>query len=237
MPIGIGASLRRAKRFNRSPGRKKYILSLVLFGANISALVIGGVVGVMDEATARDNYRGGYNSSYNSSNDRRSGNQRQQQPNTRQTNQQQSNVNRNQTNTYNQPSNQPPQEVTNEQAPATTANVAPPVEAQPVQQEQQMVTPQIAQPVIAADPAPIPDTSEEVALVASSQAEVTAAPVTYTTQQISIETRNRLIAIAVSALTSGLLIYIMSFSNIGGTPMRRTIPVRYFPSSSGAALS
>ena len=89
--------------------------------------------------------------------------------------------------------------------------------------------PAVVAPIVEQEATPVPpaDTAAEVAVTAAAQAESGVTAVTYSSQQISTETRNRLIAIATSALVSGSLIFIMSFFGTGSLSPRQMIPARY----------
>jgi len=158
----------------------------------------------MESASARTNsYRNGQNQSRNTqSNDRRE----QTQPTTRTTNDDQSKGN----------------------TPAVTQQT--PVTPNPVTETvapQAPVTPQIISPAATPRIEEVVDTAPAIAQMTQAQAVTTGQTVTYTSQKISEEIRNRLIALATVALVTGSALYVMSLFTATAPATRRTIPIRY----------
>ena len=193
---------------------KRYIFSLITVGLLVSTLVVGSVGSMVQMASARDNYGWRGQSNRQNNNDRGGS----------------SNSSRN-SNT-NTPA---PTTTTKTATPAKTTTVAPtttpppatPAPAVATPAPKQVVTPQIvAQPAAAPEPV---DTAPEVVSTAAAQATTDnkPQPVTYTSQRLSDETRNRIIIMAVVAATTGALLYTMSMFGAAATEPKRAIPVRY----------
>ena len=233
-PMHIGLSFRRVKPPIRSVGQKRYVVSLVLFGINIVALIIGSVGSLAQEAVARDNFR--YSGYGRSNNDSRRQDVRNNGSSTTRNNNTSSNA-RN-TNTTNAPTVQ--RQVTQ---PTTPSQQVAESTAVPVASEIPAPAAPAATPVAVkekpVEQVPV-DTAQEVQKTVAAQAasdSKSTNPVTYTSLQISEETRNRLLALAVSAGSSGAMIYVMSLFGAGRVMTRRAIPVQYVASARGATLS
>ena len=114
----------------------------------------------------------------------------------------------------------PAQTQTTTTSPAPTQTVAPVTPVAPTQPQAPVVT---SQPKA---PAPPPDTAVDSQLTSTAQAnsESIVTPVTYTSQQISDELRDRLIMLAGVLAVSGLALYGITF--VGAKSVARPIPVR-----------
>jgi len=206
--------------------RKRYIVSLVTIALLVSTLIVGSVGSMMQMASARDNYsrRGQYyptqntnSSRNNSSNGASSNNNTPAKPAT----------------TTPAVTASPSKTTTNTTTTAKPAATTPaPAVAAPApapEPAKVVVTPQIvSQPAVVETPAPV-DTAPQVASTAAAQAATDSTKtqeVTYTSQRLSDESRNRILILAVVAATTAALLYTMSL--FGATePKRAAIPVRY----------
>lgn len=207
---GLRPSLRRIQRSERG-ARRRFIFSVSLFVFTIAGLIVGGAGGFIPEASAQENYRSGY---WNQINNRFewiwSGNS-----NSRNNQREDARTNVPATQRTTQPTQQTP--VTQEQTPAPAPTQPAPAQTTPVPaQTVAPAAPRVIEPEVAA---PVVNTAPVIETMASAQAATEAKPVTYTSNQISTESRNRLLALAVSAVTSGSLIFIMSlFGTTGVSP-------------------
>lgn len=198
-------------RLGHSFAKARFVVSMMLFGIVMSALVVGTTGSLMQLTSARDYRRDGYNSRQGRSDERTQSGSTQ----TRQTT----------------PTN------TNTSGTSSTQRTTPrqtPVEKQPaapVVQTPPPATPQItpSSTVIRETPMPAPvDTAPASEQMTIAQAEeVTTQPVVYTSQKISNEVRDRLIILAAVASFTGALLYTMSYFATASSAPRRSIPVRY----------
>lgn len=221
---GLSPSMRHMQRATKGE-RRRFNFSIGLFIFTIAGLIIGSSGSVLQDVSAREGYGWGQS--------RNRGNERSNQPVNRTTNQQptqpQQNHSQNRTApsvpARTSPTNQAPAAPTPAQAPAQPQQTAP-VRTTPARTA--TVAPQTATAVEAAPESPPVNTAPEITAMSAAKAVTPAEPVTYTSNQISTETRNRLLALAVSATTSALLIYAMSMfkPNESGAPIRYRIPVR-----------
>jgi len=202
---------------------KRYIFSLITVALLVSTLVVGSVGGIVQMASARDNYsRRGQGQYYQSQNTNSSRND-------------------NNTNTAKPATTTPavtasPSKTTTNTAPTTTAKpavtapaVAATTPAPAAVAEKAAVTPQIvSQPAVVEAPKPV-DTAPQVASTAAAQAttdSTKAQEVTYTSQRLSDASRDRILIMAVVAATTAALLYTMSLFG-AAEPKRAAIPVRY----------
>jgi hypothetical protein len=214
---GLSPSLVKRERENRR-ANLRFGVSIFLFAFALTGLVAGGIGGFVNEASAQQADRNTYWREWLFGNNRENDNR-------------QSNQNRNQ---------EQNREQTKETAPAETTPTQPatPVETTPTPSTPTVTTPATAAfapvvPQIAESPVEvIPNTAPEIAATTSAQAAVESKPVTYTSQQISIDTRNQLFTAATVAIASGIIIYILSLFGTSGAaltnanPARIRIPVR-----------
>ena len=212
---------------NTKSDQKRFVLSIVTVGLLVSTLAVGSIGGVMQSASARENTWYGQGSQNNSRN-----------------NNNYSNTNRNDTHSNNpntsgpttgRPSTQtpvtttPPTTTPTKVAPpaATPQPAATPVAAPTAAAPTQVVTPQVvSQPAIAETPAPV-DTAPAIANMATAQTHTSSEAVTYTSERMSEETRNRLMILAGVAAVTGGLLYTMSFIGTAPATQKRGIPIRY----------
>ena len=198
---------------------KRYIFSLITVALLVSTLVVGSVGGIVQMASARDNYsRRGQGQYYQSQN---------------------TNSSRNDNNTAKPATTTPavtasPSKTTTNTAPTTTAKpaVTAPAATTPAPAavpEKAAVAPQIvSQPAVVEAPKPV-DTAPQVASTAAAQAttdSTKAQEVTYTSQRLSDASRDRILIMAVVAATTAALLYTMSLFG-AAEPKRAAIPVRY----------
>lgn len=189
-------------------GRKRFVVSIITFAFVTSVLVVGSVGSLLQQTSARSN-RNGYYSNQNryDRNDRNEANRSgsaSKESNSGNTSQRQS-----PTPTQTQKQQTPPA------APTAAATPTPPP------------TPQITQAPAIVYEAPEPvDTAADVTAMTTAQATTSGQTVAYTSQRISDETRDRLIALAGVALVTGGLLYTMSYFG-AFSASRRPIPVRY----------
>ncbi len=207
---GLRPSLRQMQRSEKGAHRR-FIFSVSLFIFTIAGLIIGGTGSFMYDASAQESTRSQSRSQSNSrfewmwNNNTNSRNTQMQEsrttaPTTQRTNERQQAPAPTQ---QQAPSNAKPAPTpvqSQAQAPATTQSRTP---AQTTGSQPQAV-------IQNEEAAPVVDTAADIETMATAQASTEAKPVTYTSNQISTESRNRLLALAVSALTSGSLIFIMS---------------------------
>jgi hypothetical protein len=218
---GLGPSLHKMHQ-TATKERRIYMFSIALFAVTITGLAAGSIGGVAREAAARDTpWHAGWNRSERSSESNRSNN-----------------------NLTNLITNRNNDDDEDERTPTTTPIIQPTQQTQPTQVTPPAPTPapqQQAAPAVApavpriiptsatVEATPIPDTAPEIATMTSAQAVPESAPITYTTHQISEETRNQLLALAIGAAVSGALIFMLS-TFTGGTvvqsPVRYRVPVR-----------
>lgn len=210
---GLAPSLLRLERENKR-GNRRYIFSIALFAFAMTGLVVGSVGGFVQEASAQEARRG-YLSEWLFGNNRAETNTN------RETNQQR---------------NQREEETITTPAPVTQPAQTTPVTPAPTQAQAPVTTPATTTFAPVTTPqtsTPVPaDTAPEIAATTSAQAAVASQPVTYTSQQISGDTRDQLLTSAAIAAASGGLILIMSSFGTGGAflakanPMRIRIPVK-----------
>lgn len=200
--------------------RKRYIFSMITATLLVGSLIVGSIGGVIQSASARDNFSSrSYNYSPNTSQNRGS-------------------------NTNNQTSNSSPSKTTTT-TPATTKTTAPsittkvtptaqPAATTPAPAAQtatpvavtpaKVVTPQI----VAQPPAPAPvDTAPAIENMTAAQATKSTQPVSYNSNRISDDTRNRILMLAGVATVTGALLYTISFIGATVPASRREIPIRY----------
>lgn len=116
------------------------------------------------------------------------------------------------------------------QAPVTpqvTETVAP-VQGPVTTQQQPQQTTQIVQPVQQSAPVEVTpvDTAPQIALTTSAQAQVASQPVTYTSKQISTDTRDQLLIAATIGLVAGILLLLLSITIPKSATLARAKAVR-----------
>lgn len=233
---GLSPSMRTMQHAHKTE-RMRFIFSLGLFVFTIGGLVIGSSGSVFQEVSAREGFGWGQNQNRRNERSNQSGNrttsQQPTQPQQNQTQNQSQNRTAPVTPAQTPPTNQSRVVPTPAPAPApapaptqapTQTQQANPVRTTPVRASAPQ-TATVAEQTPAAEPV---NTAPEIAAMTSAKAVTPVEPVTYTSNKISTETRNRLLALAVSAATSALLIYAMSMfkSTESGSPVRYRIPVR-----------
>lgn len=206
--------------------RKRYAVSIVTALFIVGALITGSVGSLLQVAEAKPNYGAYFNNLRN----------RNAQENTAsRTTNETTNTTMNTTvpasNTTTQQTTQPPAA-----APVQPAVAAPKPTQTPATQQ-----PTSAQPVAAAPQpaAKVVDTAPQVAALTAAQAKDSAAnakTVTYTSNKISNETRDRIFILAAVTGITATLLYIMSLIGSGAPALRKQqIPVRYIvPIKEGA---
>jgi len=200
---------------NTKSDQKRLVLSIVTVGLLVSTLAVGSIGGIMQSASAKENNwygQGSQNNGRNSQNYYSNTDRNNNQPTT----------------TPSRPSTQNP--VTTTPDTTTPTQVAPtttPAPAATVATPSQAATPQVVvQPAIVETPTPV-DTAPEIATMATAQADTTSEAVTYTSERMSEETRNRLMILAGVAAVTGGLLYTMSFIGTAPATQKRGIPIRY----------
>lgn len=209
-PQGVLAQSLAKRERERKWEDRRYAFSIFLFAFALTGLLIGAVGGATPNASAQsrdDSWRNWFSNYWGSRDSDRQNTQTQ--PTT---------TDRTQTEEQEQAQVQPaPSSPAPEQA--NPAPAASPVVSAPV-------FPSIVTPSANASESVIPDTAQEIASMTSAQAAVESKPVTYTSQQISTETRNRLLAVAAIAVASAIVIYILSLFGTSSAPVSKTSPVR-----------
>jgi len=193
--------------------RKRYLFSMITATLLVGTLLAGSIGGIMQSASARDNFSSRNYYSPGSSQNRGASrsNQTTQTPSRGTTS--------TQTSTKTPPPATPvtpaaPQPAPTTPAPATAQTATPVVAKAPV-------TPQIV-----SAPTPV-DTAPAIANMSSAQAEKNTQAVTYTSSKLSDETRNRILMLAGVATITGALLYTISFISVAAPVTRRNIPIRY----------
>lgn len=226
-PIGgLGQSFHRIQRSQRWE-RRRFIFSVALFVLTLGFGVFGAAGSFMQPAEARDNFRGGYGGYNGYGNGREYGNSRwgewdNSRYGTTDTRDQQRNTSRYYQSHSRSNTTAPTQQRTQTPEKTTKTTEQPQQKGDNAASTAPAATPQIIPPSAAVSYTKPVDTSGAIATMVAAQAVDTREPVTYTSQQISTETRNRLLAVAVSAATSGLLIYLMSLLGVPGQPLLAT---------------
>ncbi|MDB5179746.1 MAG: hypothetical protein JWN12_378 [Candidatus Saccharibacteria bacterium] len=184
----------------------------------IGTLVASSVGGMLQVASARDNYPP--NSGQNSSPSSPSGNT--QNPSNQTSPATPTTAN---TTTPATTSEVPPAPQPDATTPAPQATPAPAAAAsQPAPAVATSVTPQI----VAETPAPATvDTEPAIANMTAAQAGKNTQAVSYTSGRLSDETRNRILILAGVATVTGALLYTISFIGATEPTSRREIPIRY----------
>jgi cytoskeletal protein RodZ len=214
-PKLFGLSFRRIRLPSRSYGRKRYVFSLLLFAINIAALTIGSVGMVSEQVDAKSPYNFQTYDNYGRSQNGKNSNSRY-------------------TQTPSQNKSVTPSQAASTTPPATPATTnTPPANTQTNTPAKSTAT-QVPKKAVA--PPPVDTAPQAAATTAAQEKSSNANPVVYQSQQISTETRNRLLALSVSAVTSGVLIFIMSFFTFGTKPTKRAIPVYYAHPSQEVSL-
>jgi hypothetical protein len=203
---------------------RRYLFSIALFIITASMLVIGSVTSITADVSAQENNRSRFFQwLYSQRNDDR--------PTGR--NEERSTQPGQATRTQNTDrTNTPEQQEASPASPTTT----PPAQTTPTTNEPVANTPaptpviNVANdPVEVATPAPVEDTAPVIATMTEAQAIPESQPVTYTSMQISDETRNRLFGLAGMSLVSGAMIYYLSKVGVGGLTSSSLAPVRRIP--------
>ena len=223
---GLGPSLRVLQRTTRGAHRR-FIFSVGLFIFTIVGLVAGSVGGVIQTASAvespwwtRTNPDTSQPKSGQATQPTTTPSSTTTQPSGSTTPEQQQTAPSQPTTTPSSTTSQPtPQPTSSTTAPASTTTPPAPTAAkktttQPVYYYSAPIT-----TTTYSDPvAPIvPDTSGDIAAMTTAQANVPTAPVTYTSNRISDQMRNRLLMLAASALASATIIFIMSLFGASGS--------------------
>jgi len=185
----------------------------------VGTLTVGSLGGLMQSASARDNYSSRNNNYYGNANSNRNSDRSDRNQSTNESSRNTSN----ESTTTTSRTTTPP--ATPAVTPAPAAPVAPtptPAEVVPVQAP---VTPQIvSQPVVAE---PVEDTAPAIAKMAVAQTDKNTEAVAYTSAALSDETRDRLFIFAGIATVAGALLYTLSVIGAAAPASKRAIPVRY----------
>jgi len=202
--------------------RKRYAVSIVTALFIVGALITGSIGSLLQVAEAKPNYGAYFN-------------------NLRNRNAQENESSRTTTQSTNTSR-------TTNTTPATPApaNTTTPAQQTPSQNPAPQQTPATRQPAVVQPVAAAPkqravtvDTAPQVAALTAAQAQDSAASaktVTYTSNKISNETRDRILIMAAVAGITATLLYIMSLIGTGASASRRQqVPVRYIvPIKEGA---
>jgi len=212
---------------NTKSDQKRFILSIVTVGLLVSTLAVGSIGSVMQSASARENTWYGQ-SARNSDNVNRNG---QNYYSNTDRNDTQPTGNSNGTTTRPPVAQAPVAPATPTPAPTKTVTQVTPAAstptAEPAATPAPASTPNVA-PQSAAVQTPVPvDTAPAIANMTTAQADTSSQPVTYTSERMSDETRNRLMILAGVAAVTGGLLYTMSFIGTAPATQKRGIPIRY----------
>jgi cytoskeletal protein RodZ len=216
---------------NKKAERKRYAVSIVTALFIVGALITGSVGSLLQVAEAKPNYGAYFNNLRN---------RNAQENDASRTTNQSTNTSRT-TNTT--PAKPAPANTTTParqapvQTPAPQQTPAPSASQTPATRQPAAVQPVTAKPAQPA--APVVDTAPQVATLTAAQAQDSAASaktVTYTSNKISNETRDRILIMAAVAGITATLLYIMSLIGTGASASRRQqVPVRYIvPIKEGA---
>ena len=210
--------------------RKRYAVSIVTALFIVGALITGSIGSLLQVAEAKPNYGAYFNNLRN---------RNAQENESSRTTTQSTNTSRttNTTPATPAPANTTtPAQQTPSQNPAPQQTPAPSASQTPATRQ-----PAVVQPVAAAPKqrAVTVDTAPQVAALTAAQAQDSAASaktVTYTSNKISNETRDRILIMAAVAGITATLLYIMSLIGTGASASRRQqVPVRYIvPIKEGA---
>lgn len=175
----------------------RYTVSLFLFVGALSSLVIGSIGVTMSDAVAHENRQNQW-----------------------------SHLLPMLTNRQSTPVERAPQPVVTP-PPAQTDASTPAPAPQPTVAPVQPTPPARVTPRAIPAPTPPVDSAPVIATMTATQATSESAPVTYTSRQISPDTRDRLLVLASIAAAVGVVIYILSLFNTGGLRPRSVAPIRY----------
>jgi len=198
----------------------RYIFSITTALLLVSTLIMGSVSGLVQGVSAKDNFnRSNY---YNMNTSGRGGNSGSSNQSTT----------KNTQNTSPSTTKSPPPAKSTTPARQTTTTT-PPKAATPAPATTTPPAPAPAAQKSAPQPAPEPttpapvDTTPAINAMTAAQSAKPVQPVTYTSQKISNETRNRIFILAGIAAVTGGLLYTISFIGATAPAMKREIPIRY----------
>jgi hypothetical protein len=202
---------------NNKANRTRYIFSITTALLLVSMLLVGSIGGILQGASAKSNFdRSGYSTTQN-----RGGNS-----------------GSNQSTTKSTPSNTPtPAKTTTSPAAQTQARQTPvapkattptpatttPAPAPVAQTASSQV---VTQPAVTPTPTPV-DTAPAINAMTAAQTDKSTQPVTYISNILPDDTRNRIFILAGVAALTGALLYTISFIGVAAPAMKREIPIRY----------